>query len=298
MFGIKTFLQQEREKILGNMSKILIIGANGQLAFDLIRILKNKHKVFKATHEDFDVIDFEKVEKFISKLKPEVVINTAAFHKTSECELNPKKSFDINAVGAYNVAKSADKIGAKVFFMSTNYVFDGKKKIYYENDFPRPLNVYGASKFAGEILTKIANPRFYIIRSSGLFGSHQSGKGHNFVTLMLDKAKKHEEINVVNNEFSSFTYTFDLALAIQKLIHKKSSPPGIYHITNSGSGSWYDFAKAILKVSKTGVNPISINSSQIPSIIKRPVYSAMANKKTTKLRHWKEALKAFINENS
>ncbi len=187
------------------MRRVLIIGADGQLAFDLIRIFGDGYEIIKAVRSDVDVADKIATENFIKNCAPDIVINTAAYHKTEECELNPEKSFAVNAIGAFNVAKAAKEIGAKVIFISTDYVFDGAKEYFVESDSQNPLNVYGASKLAGENLTKIANENHYIIRTSWLFGIHKSGKGNNFVTLMLEKAKNGENIKVVNDQFGSPT---------------------------------------------------------------------------------------------
>ncbi len=274
------------------MKKVLIIGANGQLAFDLIKVFRGDFEIIRATRDDFDIIDAGGTENFIKQSKPYIVINTAAYHKTEECELNPEKSFAVNAIGAFNVAKAAKKIGAKIIFISTDYIFDGSKEYFTESDMPNPLNVYGASKLAGENLTKIANENHYIIRTSWLFGVHRSGKGHNFVALMLEKAKNGEDIKVVNDQFGSPTYTYDLALKIKELIDKKA-PAGVYHITNSGSCSWYEFAKEIFKLSGIKADLEGISSKERPSNIKRPKYSVLIGEN---LRPWQEALNDFVLE--
>jgi len=231
---------------------------------------------------------------------PDIVINTAAYHKTEECELNPEKSFSVNAIGAFNAAKAAKEIGAKIIFISTDYVFDGRKEHYSESDAPNPLNVYGASKLAGEILTKIANDNFYIIRTSWLFGIHKSGKGHNFVSLMLEKAKNGENIKVVDDQFGSPTYTYDLAAKIKELI-EKNAPADIYHITNTSSCSWHELAEKIFELVKLNPKIEKIKSSDRPSSVKRPKYSVLISENLKKqgidnLRPWPEALSAYLDE--
>jgi len=280
--------------------KILIIGSTGMLAFDLMGVLKKDDNVIGAGHTDFDVTDYGKTENFIKNNAPDIVINTAAFQKTEECELNPEKSFAVNAMGAFNVAKAAKKIGAKIIFIGTDYIFDGGKEYFIESDIPNPLNVYGASKLAGEILTRINNENYYIIRTSWLYGRHKSGKGYNFVALMLEKAKKGENIKVVNDQFGSPTYTRDLSLKIKELIDKKA-PSGIYHITNSGSCSWYKFAKKIFELANLRPNLEPIKSEDGFSKIKRPKYSVLISENLKEqgienLRPWQEALKQFILE--
>lgn len=288
-------MKPRKEKNLKNMSnKVLVIGADGQLAFDLIKIFKSKKwTVVNARHSDLEVTDVNACNKYIDKHKPKVVINTAAFHKVGQCEQDPQKSFDVNALGALNVSKGANSIGAKVVFISTNYVFDGKKKIeYIESDTPHPLNIYGASKLLGEYLTSMANARYYIVRTSGLFGVKRSGKGHNFVSLMLEKARNGDSIKVVSDEITSVTYTPDLASKIYELISKQA-PYGIYHLVNSEKCSWYSFAKEIFHLSKIPVDLKPTSSlKRPPEGFKRPLNSAMKGK--IKLRPWRSALKDYL----
>ena len=280
--------------------KVLIIGAGGQLAYDLIRVLGDSYRVIRATHSDFDICDRPATRRFIKKYRPDVVINTAAFHNTTECELDPTKSFQVNAIGAYNVAAAAADLGAPVVFISTDYVFDGSKKKFSEEDDPNPLNVYGASKLAGENLTRIANQRFFIIRTSGLFGLHQSGKGHNFISLMLDKFRSNQSPRVVNDEFSSITYSYDLATKIKELLDKKV-PYGIYHLVNKGGASWYTFAKKTAQLSNNTTGPIPISAREWPSTIRRPKYGCLVSQNLAKvgigpLRPWQEAVSAYLDE--
>lgn len=281
--------------------KILIVGADGQLAFDLIRVLKSDYEIIEARYADFDVSDFPGTRAFIAHARPDIVINTAAYNKTEEAERNPEKSFQVNTLGAYSVACGAAGIGAEIFYFSTNYVFDGTKEEFSEDDCPNPINVYGASKCAGEILTKIANQKAFIIRTSNLFGAHQGGKGYNFVSMMLEKAKNGEEVRVVNDQFGSPTYTHDLALKIKELIDR-TIPPGTYHISNFGSCSWYEFAEKIFELSD--VHPPALVPIPTPEgalLIKRPRTAALVSKKLAglginPLRPWQEALAAYFDE--
>ena len=283
--------------------KILIVGADGQLAFDLIRVLKPDYDLTQARYADFDVSDCSRTRAFIAHAHPDIVINTAAYNKTEEAERDPEKSFRVNALGAHSVAWAAAGVGAAIFHFSTNYVFDGTHKQYSEDDRPHPLNVYGASKYAGEMLVSIANPRAWIIRTSNLFGAHQrgGGKGYNFVSLMLEKAKNNEEARVVNDQFGSPTYAYDLALKVKELI-ERAIPPGIYHISNAGSCSWYEFAEKIFELS--GVHPpalIAIPTAESGTLIKRPRTAALVSKKLAAygiapLRPWQEALAAYFQE--
>ena len=280
--------------------KVMIIGADGQLAFDLDLVFSSSYEVIKVGHQELDVVNLDSCKKIFAKFSPDIVINTAAYHKTSDCELYPDKSFAVNAVGAFNCSKAAREVGALVVFISSDYVFDGSKKYFRENDFPNPLNVYGASKLAGEALTKIGNPQHYIIRTSWLYGKRESKKGHNFVYLMLNKTKSEKMIRVVSDQFGCPTYTHDLAYKIEEIINKKLSF-GIYHIVNSGYCSWYDFAKRIFEFKNIKIKLIACTSEEYSSSFKRPVYSVLSTKKLEKsklekLRPWDKALRSFLKE--
>ncbi|MEK9148009.1 MAG: dTDP-4-dehydrorhamnose reductase [Patescibacteria group bacterium] len=218
------------------MAKIAVIGASGMLGYDLMNAGRPDDTLVGLAHADIEITDPASVAVALERCRPEVVINAVAIIKTELCETEPDRAFLVNAVGAYNVAKAAAGLGAAVVFISTDYVFDGSKPSFTEEDAPYPLNVYGASKLAGEILTKIANPKHFIIRTGWLFGKKVSHKGYNFVTLMLERAKSEAEVRVVNDQTGSPTYTLDLALKIYELI-RHQAPFGIYHITNQGGAT-------------------------------------------------------------
>jgi len=275
---------------------VLIIGSTGLLAFDLIRVFKESYKVIEASRRDFDIVDETAVKKFISFRKPDIIINTAALVKVDPCESNPRKAFEVNAVGALNVAKAAKDIGALNIYISTNYVFDGNKRFFSEDDETSPINVYGASKLAGEILTKIIGGNYYIIRTNWLYGIRR--KDSVFVSQILESAKKGEAIEVVNDQFGTPTYTLDLARKIKELVDKKA-PSGIYHITNSGFCSWYEFAEKILKLCGVHAELIAIKLGERYKVVKRPKYSVLTNKGLQRvgikqLRLWDEALKDYL----
>jgi len=228
------------------------------------------------------------------------VVNTAAFHKTDQCEEEPMKTFLVNAVGAKNVAGVSKEIGAVTVFISTDYVFDGSKsEPYTEDDVPNPINTYGISKLAGELCTK-QNPKHYVVRVASLFGvAGASGKGGNFIETMIAKAKGNEPIKVVDDMWMSPTYTKDAAETIKKMI-ELNVPYGVYHATNSGYCSWFEFAKEIFKM--TGLNPnlTPIKTNQLQMKAKRPQFSALKSTKLTqhgiKMRSWKEALREYLTE--
>jgi len=279
--------------------KIVIIGSTGQLGTDLVKILQDDNEVIGLTHNDIEVSDYKSC-LILKELKPEVIINTAAFHKTDQCEEEPLKTFSVNAIGAKNVATISKEINAITVYISSDYVFDGsKKEPYTEEDTPNPINTYGISKLAGELYTK-QNPKHYIIRVASLFGvAGASGKGGNFVETMIKKALNKEVINVVDDMWMSPTYTKDAALIIKKIL-KANVPYGVYHATNKGYCTWFQFAQEIFKL--TGLTPIikPIKTAQLQMKAKRPRFSALESVKLPKYgiqtRRWEEALKEYIIE--
>ncbi|MCL0088916.1 dTDP-4-dehydrorhamnose reductase [Dehalococcoidia bacterium] len=283
--------------------KILVTGANGQLGTDLCGVLPNI-EVIPLAHADLEITDMKSVKTAFIKHRPDVVINTAAYVRVDDCESNQNKAFLINALGARNVAVAAQELGAKLVHISTDYVFGGESKPrtapYSEFDFPIPPNVYGKSKLAGENLVRHLCIRHFIIRSSGLFGvAGASGKGGNFVETMLRLAKEREELKVVNDQVFSPTYTKDLAEKIAQLIHTEYY--GIFHITNKGSCSWYEFSKEILNLAGIRTPVIPITSDQYPQKARRPHYSVLDNYHLRLLgmddmKPWQEALKDYMTE--
>lgn len=279
--------------------KIVIIGSTGQLGTDLVKILQDDNEVIGLTHNDIEVSDYKSC-LILKELKPEVIINTAAFHKTDQCEEEPLKTFSVNAIGAKNVATISKEINAITVYISSDYVFDGsKKEPYTEEDTPNPINTYGISKLAGELYTK-QNPKHYIIRVASLFGvAGASGKGGNFVETMIKKALNKEVINVVDDMWMSPTYTKDAALIIKKIL-KANVPYGVYHATNKGYCTWFQFAQEIFKL--TGLTPIikPIRTDQLQMKAKRPRFSALESVKLPKYgiqtRRWEEALKEYLIE--
>jgi dTDP-4-dehydrorhamnose reductase len=279
--------------------KIAIIGSTGQLGTDLMKILRNGHEVIGLTHRDIEVSDYKSC-LILKKLRPEVVINTAAFHKTDQCEDEPLKTFSVNTLGAKNVAEISKEIGAITMYISTDYVFDGSKtEPYTEEDTPNPINTYGISKLAGELYTK-QNPKHYIIRVASLFGTAgASGKGGNFIETMIKKAMGKEEISVVNDMWMSPTYTKDAALIIKRIL-EANIPYGIYHATNKGYCTWFQFANEIFKL--TGLSPTikPVKTEQLQMKAKRPKFSALESVKLPKYgiqtRQWEKALHEYLIE--
>lgn len=279
--------------------RIVVIGSTGQLGTDLMKVLGKKHQAIGLTHREIEVSDGNSCQ-IIKDYRPEIVVNTAAFHKTDQCEEEPMKTFLVNAVGAKNVAEVSKETGAVTVFISTDYVFDGSKsEPYTEDDVPNPINTYGISKLAGELYTR-KNPKHYVVRVASLFGAAgASGKGGNFIETMIAKAKGNEPIKVVDDMWMSPTYTKDAAETIKKII-ELNVPYGVYHATNSGYCSWFEFAKEIFNM--TGLNPnlTPIKTNQLQMKAQRPQFSALKSTKLPQhgitMRSWKEALREYLTE--
>lgn len=283
--------------------KILVTGAKGQLGTDLCQALRRFDAVPLA-HSDIEIADMGSVRQAFTKYRPDVIINTAAYVRVDDCETNPGRAFQVNAIGARNVAVAAHKLGAKLLHISTDYVFGGegnhRTTAYTEFDSPVPLNLYGRSKLAGENLIRHLCPQHFIVRTSGLFGvAGSSGKGGNFVETMLRLASKQEELRVVNDQVFSPTYTKDLALKIAQLIDTEYY--GIFHITNRGACSWHEFTREILRQAGLEVRLVSIASDEYPTLAKRPCFSVLDNYQLRLLamddmRPWQEALADYMRE--
>jgi dTDP-4-dehydrorhamnose reductase len=260
--------------------KALILGSSGMLGYDLCRIFPDS---IKLTRNELDITDRTKVIETISDIRPEVVINAAAYTDVDGCEDNKELAFAVNGYGPGYLAEACSAVGAKLVHYSTDYVFDGSKKEYLESDATNPINVYGESKLLGEQLIAENTDDFRIIRTSWLFGLN----GKNFVDTMLGLSGKMEYVKVVNDQFGKPTYTYDLAAKTREIIEQKL---GIYHITNEGVCSWYDFASAIID----NVSPCS--SAEFPRKAQRPKYSILLNTKVNSMRHWKAALSDYLEE--
>ncbi|MEM4310947.1 MAG: dTDP-4-dehydrorhamnose reductase [Nitrososphaerales archaeon] len=279
--------------------RIAIIGSTGQLGTDLVKTLLNEHEVIGLTHSDIEVSDYNSCI-ILKEHQPHIIVNTAAFHKTDQCEEEPLKTFQVNAVGAKNVATISREIGAITVYISTDYVFNGSKNLpYTEDDVPNPINTYGISKVAGELYTK-QNPKHFIFRLASLFGvAGASGKGGNFVETMIAKAKKNEPISVVDDMWISPTYTKDAALIIKKVLELQL-PYGIYHATNKGYCTWFQFADEIFKLTGINADLKPIKTDQLQMKAKRPLFSALESIKLKeygiKVRDWKDALRDYLIE--
>jgi dTDP-4-dehydrorhamnose reductase len=258
--------------------KTLILGAGGMLGTDLRIIFPH---AISFTRAELDITDKNAVFSVIDRHKPDTVINAAAYTKVDDCEDNIELAFSVNGTAPGYIAEACRRTESSLVHFSTDYVFDGKKKEYTESDKPNPINVYGASKLEGERAIARAMDRYYIIRTSWLFGLH----GGNFVDTMRKLSTTNKVVKVVNDQFGKPTYTKDLAQKIPEILNYDY---GIYHITNDGVCSWYEFASAIIP------NAVPCTSEEFPRKAKRPKYSVLINMKTTPMRHWKVALSDYL----
>ena len=281
--------------------RIAVIGGNGQLGEDVAAAFAGEgDEVTALTHQDVEVSSADSVARCLENLSPEVVINTAAFHHVEKCESKPAEAFAANAVGARNVARASHSLGATLFHISTDYVFDGlKQSPYTEQDPAMPLNVYGNSKLAGEYFVRAENPRHFVVRVSGLYGLHPCrAKGNlNFVELMLKLSRERDELRVVNDEFVTPTPTVEVAR--QLVVLSRTSDYGLYHATSEGSCSWYEFAKAIFELSRTKVKLEPARPGEFPVKVARPKYSVLENAALKQngrnvFEHWKKGLERYL----
>jgi dTDP-4-dehydrorhamnose reductase len=258
--------------------KIILFGADGMLGHALQDALPHAQCI---GHGKVDITDHQAVVKFINLERPEIVINAAAYTDVDGCEDNRSYVLAVNGNGPGYIAEACSEVSAVLVHFSTDYIFDGTKREYHEDDRPNPINVYGESKLLGEVSVAKNLENYRIIRTSWLYGSH----GKNFVDTILTLSKQMPLVRIVNDQVGKPTYTVDLANKVPEII---GYDPGIYHITNEGQCSWYEFARAFIP------NAVPCSTEEFPRRAKRPAYSVLANTKTPPLRHWKEALQEYI----
>ncbi|SET21495.1 dTDP-4-dehydrorhamnose reductase [Natronincola peptidivorans] len=276
--------------------KVMVTGAKGQLGVDLVNKLSLKHDIMAADKEDLDIIDLDQVMKAVRNLKPDVIINAAAYTNVDGAETEVDLAYRINCVGAKNLAIAALEYGGRLLHISTDFIFDGRKNTpYTEFDATNPLSVYGKSKLAGETCIKEICNRHYILRTAWLYGEH----GNNFVKTMLRLAENNKTLKVVDDQIGSPTYTKDLVKVIEKMI--TTDAYGTYHASNAGACSWNEFAKKIFQMKEIkDIEVLPITSEEFNRPAVRPKYSVMENymlklQLDYEMRHWEEGLKEYFN---
>ncbi|MDQ0231438.1 dTDP-4-dehydrorhamnose reductase [Metabacillus malikii] len=276
---------------------VVVTGAAGQLGQDVvINLEKSNHVVYGANRETLDITNEDNVKQYIANIKPDVIIHCAAYTNVDKAEEEPDVAYEINALGSKYLAEAASSVGAKMLYVSTDYVFDGSANEPYEVNHPtNPLGVYGNTKLAGEKFVAGTLEEHFIIRTAWVYGT----KGNNFVKTMIRLGAERGQVGVVSDQIGSPTYTVDLAnFLIELMVTDKY---GIYHATNGGECSWYDFAKEIFRQADLQVIVNPLTTEQFPRPAKRPSYSVLSKQRIESeglkpLRHWTEGLTAYFNE--
>jgi len=282
--------------------RIAVIGADGQLGTDICAAVDNTpDELVRLTIKHIDVSDIDSVSRVLKEANPQMVINTAAFHHVEKCEEEPVKAFEVNALGARNLALVCNDLDASLMHISTDYVFDGKKRApYIETDKPMPLNVYANTKLSGEYFVESITKKFYILRVSGIYGKAPCiGKGGlNFVELMVKLSRERPEVRVVDNEILTPTSTVEISHQILKMT-ANDAQYGLYHVTAEGSCSWYEFAREIFDITKPKITFNKAAPGEFAVKVNRPEYSVLENKNLKDqeiniMRHWKEGLRTYL----
>lgn len=279
--------------------KYLITGINGQLGYDIIRELKlrgiEEKNIIGVGHKEMDITDEASVHKMISQVKPDVVFHNAAYTKVDLAEDNYEECYKANSLGPKYIAEACEEVDSKLIHISTDYVFNGKKDSYYiETDTPDPINVYGKTKYLGE-LNAMKNPKTYVVRISWVFGIN----GNNFIKTMLRLSENNKKVRVVDDQIGSPTYTVDLSKLLVDM--SEVDKYGIYHATNEGLCSWYEFACEIFKQAGMNVEVTPVDSNAFPAKAKRPSNSRMSKDMLDKngfdcLPTWQDALSRYLKE--
>ena len=275
--------------------KVLVTGVKGQLGFDVMNELKKRGlEAVGADIEEMDITDEESVNRFIMDAKPDAVIHCAAYTAVDAAEENEDICRRVNADGTRNIAKVCKELDCKMIYISTDYVFDGQGSRPWEPDEERhPLNVYGQTKYEGELAVQELLEKYFIVRIAWVFGVN----GKNFVKTMLNLAQTHDTLTVVNDQYGSPTYTYDLAGLLVDMV--QTDKYGIYHATNEGICTWYEFACEIFKQANVSVKVLPVSAAEYRAKAKRPENSRMSKEKLTengfeRLPSWQDALGRYL----
>lgn len=287
------------EKSPMSRDKILITGAKGQLGTDLVSLLnKCNYIVYGYSRKELDITKLENVQEIFEEVKPNIVIHAGAHTKVDLAELEQDNTYLINAIGTRNISIEAEKHGAKLVYISTDYVFNGQgKEPYNEFQSTSPLGIYGKSKLAGEEFVRDLHSKFFIVRTSWVYGEN----GNNFVKTMLKLGKEKDELSVVYDQIGCPTFTVDLSNKIIEIMSTENY--GTYHVSNSGSCSWYEFAEEIFRLVNINIELKPVTTDQFPRPAKRPAYSVFDHMSLrlngfSEMRHWKTALKDFVENHN
>jgi len=280
--------------------KVLLIGRTGQLGGDLLRNNPG-HEIVAPGRDELDLADSASIGRMIDGVRPHVVINTAAFHNVPLCESDVEQAFRINCAGVRDLALACREMSARFVTFSSDYVFGGEKRTPYgEDDRPQPLQMYGISRFAGELAVRAAYAEgSIIIRTCGLYGrSGAQSKGGNFVDKRLDDAKNCSLLEMGCDQVVAPTSTDDLSRALWQLLDHPLAVAGLYHLINEGECSWYEFTRAIYEIMGLAVEVKPVDRGGMSGAMRRPLYSVLANTKLREigivLPHWREGLQRYL----
>jgi len=279
--------------------RIALLGSNGQLGRDLQTHLAG-HELFPLTRNEFDVTDHDRARLTLSGLKPEIVLNTTAYHRVDDCETQAKLAYDVNVLSVLNLVRISNDLDATFVHFSTDYVFDGKSDTpYTEESVALPLSIYGNSKLSGELLARTTARKYFVIRTCGLYGKAGSrGKGGNFVETMLAKARNGDAIRVVNDQTLTPTSTLEVARQTASLL--TTTHYGLFHMTSEGSCTWHEFASAIFELAGIKANLSPTTSELYKTPANRPRYSVLENARLKQLglnrmHHWRDGLAEYLD---
>lgn len=272
--------------------KVLLTGANGMLGQDLSPALEDIGcLVIETDMDNLDITDGQMVEAVFDEIHPDLVVHCAAYTNVDKAEEDLETALFVNEIGTKNIAKACANIGATLVYISTDYIFDGQKQgAYIPSDAPNPINNYGLSKLKGELAVQEICEKYYIARTSWLYGHHGKNFVETIIGLACQNSDKPPELKVVDDQIGCPTWTVELSNGIIKLLAK---PYGIYHVCASGTTSWYGFAKEILEQEGIEVDLKPCTTQEFPRPAKRPANSVMENDKIC--RNWKVALKDYLN---
>lgn len=277
--------------------KVLVTGVKGQLGYDVMaELAKRNIEAIGVDIDEMDITDKISVEKVIGEAAPDVVVHCAAYTAVDAAEDNEALCRRVNADGTRNIAEVCKKLDCKMVYISTDYVFDGQGTRPWEPDDERhPLNVYGQTKYEGELAVQENLSKYFIVRIAWVFGKN----GKNFVKTMLKLAETHDKLTVVNDQFGSPTYTYDLARLLVDMI--QTDKYGIYHATNEGICTWYEFACEIFRQAGVKIEVTPVPASEYPAKAKRPENSRLDKSKLTengfeRLPSWQDALRRYLKE--
>ncbi|MDQ0890865.1 dTDP-4-dehydrorhamnose reductase [Paenibacillus sp. V4I9] len=275
--------------------RVLITGGNGQVGSEVVDLFQPHYDVHSFSRDAMNVTNSAQVNEIVAKIQPDVIIHCAAYTAVDQAEQEQERAYEINALGTRNVAIAAQQLSAKLVYISTDYVFDGKKEEpYVEEDTPSPLGVYGKSKLAGEMYVSTLCDKYFVVRTSWVYGRY----GDNFVKKLLKQSRKQKQFHVVEDQIGSPTSALELARFLFKLVGTKKY--GYYHAANQGACSWFEFAKAIVKCRQLEhvmvlpcVTEVAIGRAQ------RPSYSVLDSQKAREfgwdlLGNWQDSLAHFL----